>query len=141
MRIFLLAGLLLLITTPGWALSLDSDPWSVRDTTLQVVYTALVLIDWNQTLDFRSRQGGSCHDGTRKESNPILGPCPSRARVNALIGSAILAHAAVTYLLPADYRPIWQGIFITLEIQAVHRNAQKRSRSQPGLKIDWRVSF
>jgi hypothetical protein len=141
MKALLLAGSFLLIAVPGWAISLDSDPWSAQDATLQAIYTTLVGIDWNQTLSFRSRQGGPCPDGTRKEGNPILGPCPSHRRVNVLIGSAILAHWTITHFLPAEYRPIWQGLFITLEIQAVHRNARKRSRSQSGLKIDWNISF
>jgi hypothetical protein len=141
MRVLLLAGSFLLIAVPGWAISLDSDLWSAQDVTLQAIYTTLVLVDWNQTLDFRSRQGGSCPDGTRKESNPILGPCPSHRRVNILIGSALLAHWAITHFLPAEYRPIWQGLFITLEIQAVHRNTRKGSKSQPGLGVSWGVSF
>jgi hypothetical protein len=61
--------------------------------------------------------------------------------VNILIGSALLAHWAITHFLPAEYRPIWQGLFITLEIQAVHHNARMRSKRQSGLKIGWGVSF
>jgi hypothetical protein len=149
MRLSILAVLLLLgalaflgaTAPPARALPFEGDPWSARDLTLQSVYTTLAVIDWGQTLYFREQQSESvinrCPDGTRPETNPILGECPSSGRVNVLIGSAILAHWTIAHLLPSDYRLVWQAVFIVFEAEAVHRNYKNRD----GIKLGFHLTF
>lgn len=89
--------------------------WSHTDTVLQLTFTAVTAYDWAQTRTFLREESW-------EESNPILGKRPSRAKVNVLIGGAIVGHAAVAWLLPKPFRTQWQVLFIAVEGLAVRNN-------------------
>lgn len=89
--------------------------WTPSDYALEAVVLALIAVDWRQTLAFRAQ-------GIR-ETNPILGPYPSRARVNFMIGGAMLGHVAVAAALPHGFwRTTWQASVGGAEALAVKDN-------------------
>lgn len=92
-----------------------ADPWSQADKAREVVYLAIVAVDWGQTLDFQ-------HHPELSEANPVLGPHPSRARINTLIPAAMLLHAAVVHYLPEQWRAVFQYTTLSIELGAVHNN-------------------
>ncbi len=57
------------------------------------------------------------------ERNPLLGPHPSRRRLCAMVGGAILGHVAISVALPHPLRASWQTLGIILEAGAVSGNA------------------
>lgn len=92
----------------------DRNRWTVADTLFEAATLGLIAADWYQTRTFRA-------DG-REEQNPILGRYPSRARVNALIGAAMLGHPIAARLLPQPWRRIFQSATIAGEGYAVGAN-------------------
>jgi hypothetical protein len=56
------------------------------------------------------------------ESNPLLGTCPSSDKVNAYFAIGMLAHVALSYSLPKDWRRGFQYVSIGFEVGMVHRN-------------------
>ena len=122
-----------LLSSPVYAF----DEWSKTDVGLQVVYTALHIIDWGQTrwlsenyykeTPFVSVLGNTTTFGrkvvTKEEGNFILGKHPSKPAIDIYFASTLLAHAAITHALPKEYRPYWQCITIGLEGTVVGLNA------------------
>lgn len=78
----------------------DRWRWTTGDTVAEGLVLGLIAADWYQTRTFRA--------AGYREANPVLGPYPSRARVNVMIGSAMLGHVVVARLLPKPYRGYWQ---------------------------------
>ncbi len=112
-----------LLAVPGAAAGQEDDPhrWTTDDTVLQLTMTALIVVDWGQTRSFLDKV---LPDGRRyHELNPVLGPSPSVGRLNACVGFATIAHAAVSLALPRPYRTWWQAAGITLQATNVGRNA------------------
>lgn len=103
--------LVLLIVTPSFA----TDKWTKADTARQIAFTTLTVVDWGQT-----RYISKSDDFY--ELNPLLGKNPSRDEVDKHFLIAITAHAVISYLLPRDYRKVWQYIFIGTEGAVVTRN-------------------
>lgn len=93
----------------------QGDPWSNQDIYLQLTYLTFVSIDWLQTRKIAS-------DPNRKEMNPFLGPNPSLRKVDLIIGSSIIAHSIITWILPTKYRPFWQMLWIGAEMAATSHN-------------------
>jgi hypothetical protein len=106
---------LLFVAAPVMAEERATD-WTTQDTVLQATMTALLVVDWGQTLwiaDHTNNQKicGYTYDGQYlcqkksdmyglppvEEINPALGDHPSRGTVNAYFGIAIPAHAAISY--------------------------------------------
>ena len=101
------------------ALSLSaSDPWTTGDTVRESVSVSLLAADWAQTLSIAG-QPVRYH-----ECNQILGPHPSRAKVNQYFASCIVGHAAIAYALPAKWRQAFQYLTIGLEVGCVGKNAK-----------------
>jgi hypothetical protein len=88
--------------------------WTTGDTLRELATLGLIGMDWHQTRDFRA-------DGV-EELNPVLGARPSRARVNTLIGAAMLGHPIVARLLPKPWRDVFQYGTIGAETVAVLHN-------------------
>ena len=108
------------------------DKWTKEDTTHQLLFTGLTVMDWVQTNEIVRTE--------RRENNPILGERPSHLQVNTLIPMGIVAHAFVSYLLPTNVkvlgcnlnpRRLWQCTFIVVEANAVNRNIKS------GISISW----
>jgi hypothetical protein len=92
----------------------DPNRWTTADTVRELATLGLIGADWHQTRHFRE-------DGI-EEMNPVLGPTPSRARVNFLIGAAMLGHPIVARLLPRKARTLFQLGTLGGETWAVRHN-------------------
>lgn len=93
------------------------QPLTPAETEKQLAYTALHFIDYRQTLAIRTTD-------TVKETNPILGPKPTRTVTSLYFATTLVAHWVVTYTLPPNYREPWQNGTILLQLAVTSRNAQ-----------------
>lgn len=111
----------------------NADNWTIFDTTLQLTYTTLHIMDWRQTQIIAN----SCYNvtktkpsGTTKtvaicdkyETNFILGDHPSEGRVNTYFATTLALHWVASYYLPKPYRTIFQGTWIIIEYDIVQQN-------------------
>jgi hypothetical protein len=74
-----------------------------------------MLMDLMTTLDIKNHP-------EQHEMNPVLGSHPKNGKVYAWMGSIMVGHAAVAYLLPKPFRGVWQSTFIGMELSAVRNN-------------------
>jgi hypothetical protein len=95
---------------------LAADLWTKTDTYREITFVAITIADWNQTLHVAD------HPEKWKELNPILGEHPSRGEVSIYMGTSIILHAAIAYILPQPYRTWWQYAWIGIETAAVGNN-------------------
>ena len=86
-----------------------ADDWSRTDWNRQLAYTALHIADWTQTRYIAT------HPEQYHELNPLLGTHPTLGYVNNYFALGLIGHWAITYMLPAHYRPIWQYGSIAVE--------------------------
>lgn len=90
------------------------------------------MADWGQTRNIVHRADTGCAgDPTCIERNPFLGRNPSIRRVDTYFAVTALAHTAISYALPPDWRRGWQHITIGLEAGVVGYNYSI------GLKMDF----
>ena len=99
------------------------EPFSHKDTALQVVYTAATVADWRQTQKLRAAGWD--------DRSPVLGSHPSRNQVDTYIPLGIIGHGLVTWYLDPAYRPVWQYSWIAIEADAVEHNINL------GFKVDF----
>src|SRR2546421_10215995 len=90
--------------------------WSIEDTYRQSALTALLIADWSQT------RWAMKHPEKFTELNTILGDHPSMGRLNNYATAEIVGHAAISYMLPPEWRKGWQYVWIGVETHAVYRN-------------------
>lgn len=93
-----------------------AEDWSREDTCRQSALTVLLIADWAQTRNSVKRPNEF------SETNKLLGEHPSTGKVNNYFMVGIAGHAAVSYLLPPDWRQGWQYIWIGIEVQKVYHN-------------------
>ena len=91
----------------------------------EVVYEALLLADYKQTLDIRN------HFDTMHEVNPLIGRFPSQRKVDNYFLASAIAHPTITGFVPLKYRRYWQYGGIALEAAVIIHN------KRIGLKIDF----
>ena len=112
MRNFILYAILLFL------IMLSSDcqgsDWAGTDTKLQLVYTALHIVDWGQTLDLVEQN--------HIERNPILREHPSKGSVNLYMGSTLVIHYIISRKLSPIWRLLWQTVTIGIESCVVYKN-------------------
>lgn len=119
--------LLLLAAGPVRAI----DAWTTGDSIREASFVVLSIIDIGQTTTFAR----ACDrvptapglepahvGGCRNEVNPLIGPYPSQRRINLLMGLGVVAHAAVSVVLPRKWRHAWQYTTIGFEGANVIRN-------------------
>lgn len=82
----------------------------------ELAYTALHGLDWAQTRSIAASPRAF------EEKNILLGPHPSRSKVNAYFASTLTAHWAIAYVLPANAKPWFQSATIALELGVVAHN-------------------
>jgi len=103
-----------------------ADDWTREDTYRQSALTALLVVDWAQTRWIVKHPRDPVQpDGTyqwRAEGNRLLGEHPSIGRVNGYFAASIIGHAAISYVLPRDWREAWQYVWIGIEINTTRRN-------------------
>ena len=91
-----------------------ADPWSKSDTAWELSYVAMVAMDCSQ-----SRQ---IEDGNRYERNPLLPRHPSARTITQLCILNVVAHAAISYVLPRPWRRRFQVVSVVLEAGVVADN-------------------
>jgi hypothetical protein len=130
-RVFQAVGFAFLVLMLGCAKAGD---WSTEDTYRQAAVTALLVADWGQTR-WIAKHNGLTEPGRfpvdAGERNPILGKYPSGGKVDAYFAAAIVGHAAISYVLPPDWRKGWQYVWIGLELGTVNANRAV------GIKMAW----
>ena len=129
-RLLLLCALLL-ACSPAHAEGLNLSPetwgkdWTREDTYRQGGLTVLLIVDWGQT------RWIARHPLQHKEMNQFLGEHPSVSRVNNYFAASILGHAAISAVLPPDWRKGWQYVWIGIELGYVQNN------HSIGIKVDF----
>jgi hypothetical protein len=87
--------------------------WTTQDTILQSTVTAVLTIDWLQSRSSLEY----------KENNPLFGEDhPSKRKFDIFFASYIFIHLGISYILPQNYRTIWQSLWIGAEIACIHNN-------------------
>lgn len=109
-KIAFLFGFLFLLNHPVHAAN-----WTKQDTQLQLAYTALHVIDWGQTRYIATHE-------EYYEVNAFLGKDPSIQSVDIYFASTLVGHTLVSYLLPPDWRKIWQIVWIGAKFKTVADN-------------------
>jgi hypothetical protein len=123
--------LLALLAGPIQAEGLNLRPetwgkdWTREDTYRQVAVSALLVVDWAQTRWIVK------HPYQFYEINHFLGEHPSVGKINNYFAASILGHAAISYILPSDWRKGWQYVWIGVELEYVRRNYHI------GVKVDF----
>ncbi|HVP67817.1 MAG TPA: hypothetical protein VMT17_11200 [Anaeromyxobacteraceae bacterium] len=104
-------------------MDLEGPAWDAVDWTLGTASTALILADWLQTLHFTSLPPAY---GV-KESNPILGPHPSKLQVDLVAGAALAANLAVAIWVPRPFKYFWLVPVVGVVSWDVYHNATTRN--------------
>ena len=105
-----------------------ANAWTKEDTAWQSAYLAAHMADWGQTLDIASHCATT---GQYRESNAILGDCPSAQMVNAYFLSTALLHTGISHALPRKYRRMFQVGTLGMQLNVVNSN------QQIGLKVSF----
>ena len=92
-----------------------ADKWDKTDTSLQVVYSLVHLVDWSQTIDIA--KSDKYH-----ETNLFLGKRPSRGKINKYFAGTLVSHYLVSKWINRPYRNIWQSIWIGFELGYINHN-------------------
>jgi len=100
------------------------DDWTREDTWKQVVFTTLLAVDCAQTRYEIS------HPGRTREGNTMIGPYPSKGRINNICMATGLGHFGISYVLPQKIRNDWQWATIAVEIFVVRDNYRIGARME-----------
>ena len=92
----------------------DPRAWTALDWTLQGVGSALIIIDTCQTVEFSSR-------GIR-ETNPLIGPHPSRSTVLTTGAIGLGLFWGTAYFLPKPWRTLFQSSVVGIESYTTYWN-------------------
>ncbi len=111
-RLFLLA----LLFFSSSVASMAADTWSRRDTALEAAVITVTAADWMQTRYI------SAHPDLYSETNGILGPHPSMARIDNYFSLCIVSHVLITHFLPSRYRPLFQSASLAVELSVTAHN-------------------
>lgn len=112
-----------------------SDRWTTIDTASEITFAAIVAVDYAQTrwnLDTDVNGDGRLEG---YEQNPLLGRHPSRAALGAWCLASVAAHAAVSYVLPREWRTAWNVVTITVEAANVGLNFDHQYRVTGGVHL------
>lgn len=109
--ICLILILILLLATPAYA-----DSWDEENTILHIPLTALMIVDYGQTLYIAD------HPNEYYETNIIMGDHPSRKEVTEYFILSYLAVTSLTWLLPDKWSHGFQTSIITMEIYHTVKN-------------------
>jgi hypothetical protein len=90
---------------------------STRDWALLAATSALIVVDWGQTLEGQRRG--------HTEANPIfLTPRPSPLQLHLMIGAGLLGNLAVSQIRAGSNRMLLWGVILVAESIAVISNAR-----------------
>ena len=96
--------------------SLGCSTWTRQDTIRHASFTALMAIDYAQTMRIAD------NPDRWHEHNPIMGDHPSSRYVTLYFIGSYAVSTAIAALLPAPYREWWQYSAITVEAACVGNN-------------------
>ena len=99
-----------------------SDPWTKRDTVLQVAYTATLVADAITTSRIQYR---SDLQEVGPVAQHVLGRQPATADTWQFFATVAITNAIFTRALPAKWRPYWQGANIAYHTKLVIGNCQR----------------
>lgn len=91
------------------------DSWTTQDTILQSAFAVVMIGDWAQTRFIT--YSPNYHD-----TNIFLGENASYKKINIYFASCFILHTGIAYILPQNYRTIWQTIWITIEGNQIYQN-------------------
>lgn len=111
MRALLSALLLSLVCSP----SLAVDKLSESDLMATGALLATYYVDYRQTMDIKRHPG-------MYETNLILGKHPSDDKVKHYFLAASILSVGAVYVLPSEYRKVFLGSAITLQLVVIGRN-------------------
>ena len=96
----------------------ESNEWTKLNTKLELTHIGLSLIDWRQS------RHAMKHQDLYEESNPLLRENVSPETIDAWFAGYTFIHYGISYLLPRDWREVWQGITIIRKAGNVYHNYQ-----------------
>lgn len=88
-------------------------------TTAAALALSLYLLDWNQTLTISSM---CANPGALKESNLLLGRCPSKEAVNTYFAGVLITHLALNTFLPKELAQWYNFVSISVESMTITNN-------------------
>ena len=112
-------GLLVsLLVLSGCATLEHPDPWRTQDTLMQGAVTATLMIDALQTLDIQYR------DDLREVgfARHFVGSQPSTNDIWMYFATVSFTSYLISYYLPEEWRPYWQGANIAVQIPVILNN-------------------
>ena len=93
-----------------------ADPWETTDYALAGATLAALAVDWGQTRYIAK------NTHRFNETNPMLGATPSVGKVDAYFVGSMLGTVAVAHVLPSDWRQMFLGGVLALELGVVSQN-------------------
>lgn len=90
-----------------------ADPWTPADFVAEAAFESLLLTDMALTLRLH---------GKGFETNPVLGPYPTRGAVVAYTAAWLVLHPLIAHHLPGGWRPAFQWVTVGIQLSAVRRN-------------------
>lgn len=109
-------------TLAGW------DQWSQTDRELFIASSIAMAADWSTTR-YATRRWDTCKC---RETNPILGPFPSTARLDAYFVLLLATNYVVGSMLPDEYRGMYFTVRTVSHGWAAHHNMTE---------FGWRMRF
>ena len=95
-----------------------ADPWGTTDYALAGATVAALVVDWGQTRHIAK------NPERYTETNPILGSSPSVGKVDAYFVGAMVGTVALAHVLPGEWRQLFLGGVLALELGVVNQNRQ-----------------
>lgn len=98
------------------------ENWSTTDYVMQTTVLTLSTVDLMQTYTFLYKEPYVSRN--YYETNPLMGPHPTKKRFFFVGGGWMLFHTGISYILPKKLRIIWQLTYIVFETNAIIHNYQ-----------------
>jgi hypothetical protein len=110
------AALLILALVLFPSLCRAADPWETTDYALAGAAVVALAVDWGQTRHIAKNSNRFI------ETNPVLGTSPSVGKVDAYFVGAMVGTVALAHVLPSDWRQLFLGGVLALELGVVSQN-------------------
>lgn len=95
------------------------DRWTKEDTQRQLVYTAVHVVDWAQTVQISRDPVNYQEEGLLRA---MAGNHPSESEVHQFFATTLLLQTAIPAMLKPKYRKMWQYTWIGAEASNDIRN-------------------
>jgi hypothetical protein len=98
-----------------------NDPWTTRDTVMQVGVTTILAYDAVTTSRIQGCE--NCYE-RGAVAKRFLGSQPSTSDTYMYFGTLAISNYLISRALPAKWRPYWQGANIVIHGEAVINNCR-----------------